>query len=283
MNEECEPLVSVIVPNFNNSEYLCDCIDSILSQTYKSIEVVIADDCSTDGSQEIIKRYESKCSKVKGIYQPVNKGVTQNRIDAIDKARGVYITTMDSDDYYYCVDKIEKEKLLIDEYAANGSEIVAFSNSALVKPDGTLIGFRGDENNLRQGNLLNCIITRSCKIPYNFLITKKQFYNAGGYDPRIALYEDWDFKIRLAAQYEFHYTNKVGNAIRLHGQGLSSTSLLRHVFWLQKIFWKNFRLIQSGERKRAVKIMYHNLYMIIKNQIRAKIKKVRKWSWGSYV
>ena len=59
--------LAIIVPNYNNSKYLNDCLDSILSQTYKDLEIIIVDDCSTDSSLEIIQDYEKIDKRIKVI------------------------------------------------------------------------------------------------------------------------------------------------------------------------------------------------------------------------
>ncbi len=278
MHKDENPLVSVIVPNYNNDAYLETCIESILSQTYKNIELIIIDDCSTDNSKKIIQKYEESYPNVKAIYLSKNRGVTLNRIHAINEAKGTYITTIDSDDYYYTDEKIEKEKKLIDTFMKEGKEIIAFSNSALVRKDTSFIGFRGNENNLREGNLLMGILTRDCKIPYNFLMSKEQYLKAGGYDPNIPLYEDWDFKIRLASLYEFYFTGSCGNAITIHGEGLSSTSKLRHIYWLHKIFWKNIHLLHGEKKWKAMKMIYKKLFKLSLIYLKEILQKYNKGS-----
>lgn len=60
MSNNREPLISVVLPSYNHAKYLRECIDSVLNQTYKNIEFIIVDDCSTDNSKEIILSYKDK-------------------------------------------------------------------------------------------------------------------------------------------------------------------------------------------------------------------------------
>lgn len=71
---QTQPLVSVIIPNFNHARYLPERIDSVLGQTYKNIEVIILDDCSTDNSRNIIKQYSKSPQITEIVYNEENSG-----------------------------------------------------------------------------------------------------------------------------------------------------------------------------------------------------------------
>lgn len=101
-------LVSVITPVYNAEEFLRETMDSVLNQTYKNIEYLLIDDCSTDSSPSIIKEYQEKDSRVKYIKLAQNSGAAVARNTGIENAAGRYIAFMDSDDVWY-LDKIEKQ------------------------------------------------------------------------------------------------------------------------------------------------------------------------------
>lgn len=90
--------ISIIVPVYNVEQYLEECINSIINQTYKNIEVLLIDDGSTDGSGEICRKYNDKYEYITSIYQK-NKGVCAARNIGLYKATGKYICFIDSDDY----------------------------------------------------------------------------------------------------------------------------------------------------------------------------------------
>lgn len=91
------PIVSIIVPIYNTAEYIEDCIQSILSQSYKNIELILVNDGSTDGSNQICKKYEN-LSNVQYIEKE-NAGVVEARKRGVEEARGEWIMFVDSDDY----------------------------------------------------------------------------------------------------------------------------------------------------------------------------------------
>lgn len=89
--------VSVIVPVYNSVKYLKQCLDSILSQTYRNIEIILVDDGSSDGSSEICDRYKELDNRIIVIHNE-NHGVSYSRNCGIDKSSGKYIVFVDSDD-----------------------------------------------------------------------------------------------------------------------------------------------------------------------------------------
>lgn len=89
--------ISIIVPVYNVKEYLCECLDSIVNQTYKNIEIIIIDDGSTDGSEVICDEYKKKDKRIKVVHQK-NKGLSVARNKGIELSTGKYISFIDSDD-----------------------------------------------------------------------------------------------------------------------------------------------------------------------------------------
>ena len=92
-------LVSVIVPVYNAEAFLQECLDSILTNTYAELEVIVIDDGSTDRSPQICDEYARKDNRVK-VFHKENGGVSSARNVGLDNARGEWVTFCDSDDYY---------------------------------------------------------------------------------------------------------------------------------------------------------------------------------------
>ena len=110
-------LVSIIVPIFNTAEYVEECIQSILSQSYKNIELILVDDGSTDGAGAVCQKYEH-LPNVK-FYRQENLGVNAARGKGVQESTGEWITFVDSDDYYLRNDAIQ---MLVSE--SEGVDIV---------------------------------------------------------------------------------------------------------------------------------------------------------------
>lgn len=90
-------LISVVIPIYNSEKYLKKCLDSILKQTYKELEIILVNDGSTDKSEIICKEYYGKYNNIKYIFQK-NKGVSEARNRGIREAFGKYLAFIDSDD-----------------------------------------------------------------------------------------------------------------------------------------------------------------------------------------
>ena len=96
--ESLQPLISVIVPCYNVEKYLQKCVDSILNQTYRNLEVILVDDGSTDSTPQMCDEYQRKDERVNVIHK-VNGGQSDARNIALDCFKGEYVTFVDSDDY----------------------------------------------------------------------------------------------------------------------------------------------------------------------------------------
>lgn len=93
------PRISIIMPIYNAAPYLAQAIDSVLNQSYKDIELILVNDGSTDGSDDIIKKYAQSDSRVIDIHKR-NAGVFRAREDGLAIAHSEYVMFMDSDDWY---------------------------------------------------------------------------------------------------------------------------------------------------------------------------------------
>lgn len=92
------PMISLIVPVYNSEKDLRKCLDSIINQTYRNLEIILIDDGSTDGSGAICDEYAAKDSRIVCVHQP-NSGVSKARNEGIKRVHGDYIHFPDSDDY----------------------------------------------------------------------------------------------------------------------------------------------------------------------------------------
>ncbi len=109
--------ISIIVPIYNAEKYLKKCIDSLVNQTKKELEIILVNDGSTDNSERIIKEYKDKRIKY---FKNKNQGIGKTRNFGIEQATGKYLMFVDSDDY------IEKNmcKLMFDKAFSNSLDIV---------------------------------------------------------------------------------------------------------------------------------------------------------------
>lgn len=131
-SENKEIKVSVIIPVYNMEKYLKECLDTVVSQTLKEIEIICINDGSNDKTEEIIKEYADKDSRVKLISQE-NQGVGRARNNGIRNAKGKYVAFMDPDDWYP-----ENNTLKLLYQSAEKHNVMICGGSLLEVTDGNL-------------------------------------------------------------------------------------------------------------------------------------------------
>ena len=160
--------VSVIVPIYNASEYLSRSIESILNQSYENLEIILIDDCSTDNSKEIIKKYALKDTRIKPFYSEVNQGVSKSRNIGLKSVSGDYVMFMDADDY------IVKDmiKIMLEKAIKYNSDMID-SYHLIIYNNKTFLEHKSLKKDLVLGNKDNIeMITKSSYITGKLINTK---------------------------------------------------------------------------------------------------------------
>ena len=122
--------ISVIIPAYNTGSTLKECVDSILNQSYKDLEVILVDDCSKDDTYAIMEEYADNDSRVKIIRNSINSGAGFSRNRGLDIATGNYITFVDSDDYL----ELDTYESVVDAIKNNDNpDIVRYSQNSFLE------------------------------------------------------------------------------------------------------------------------------------------------------
>ncbi len=126
-----ETLISIIIPVFNVKDFICRCVDSVISQTYTCIEIILVDDGSDDGSEKICETYKDSDDRIV-VYHKINGGLSDARNYGLEKANGELISFIDSDDYV-SKDYIETLFVNLVEYNADisGCSFVCFNDNTI--------------------------------------------------------------------------------------------------------------------------------------------------------
>lgn len=126
ISDDNKPMVSVIVPTYNVGDYIKQCVDSLLEQTYKDIEVICIDDGSTDDTLSILKFLEQKDDRLILIQQE-HLGVSAARNKGLERARGKYISFVDSDDFM----QWNSFEILVNVAESNNLDLIIFGANAV--------------------------------------------------------------------------------------------------------------------------------------------------------
>lgn len=254
--------ISIIIPNFNNGAYISDCIKSIYSQTHNRKEVIVVDDASTDNSVTVLENLKKYYEDLIVIRLQRNAGVSAARDIGIKNSTGQFICTVDSDDYFIDEEKLEKElQLILDYERRKNLTAIAFSYTVLVGQNKDFIKVRG-VSKIKQGSIFTQLLSRTCEIPHNMLFRKELYFQAGGYNTTLSLYEDWDLKIRLAKGWDFVFSNRLGIAYRQHTGGLSSANKREHLKSVWKIYRANSKGLSFLDRLKTVGIIIYIIKLI---------------------
>jgi glycosyltransferase involved in cell wall biosynthesis len=205
---EESPLVSVIAICYNHSRFIVECLESIRSQTYQNIELVIVDDCSVDDSTEVIRQWiQSTGSSATFVAHDCNTGICRSRNDALALVNGTYVSFISTDDYWL-PPKVARQVAILEQRR----------DAAVVYGDARCV----DENNkplenffvqacspvpAPRGNIYYPLLERSFIAP-GPLVRLDHLRKVGRYDEALA-YEDWDMWLRIAKRYRFAFTSHV--------------------------------------------------------------------------
>lgn len=248
--------ISVYITSYNQKEYLRQAIESVLAQTLKPWEIILVDDCSTDGSQDLIKSYQSQYPDlIKGIFHEKNTGVTQARIDAIQSAQGEYITYVDGDDLFL-PQKLEEEARLVQEHTCD----LAFSNYYIIGDNPHEIQSVWAQHREQMpafGDMHLEVFARKFPGKSLFrceLVHRDILFQTGLYDPNLKIYEDYELKIRMAARAKIAYTLQALSKYRDNPQGLSKSKQALHLASYEYIYEKHAQAIKEKYPQHQVEI-----------------------------
>ncbi|MEJ5313048.1 MULTISPECIES: glycosyltransferase [Anaerolinea] len=235
------PRVSIIIPTYNNAQFLPSTLESVFQQTYQDYEIIVIDDGSTDNTREVLTPYQSK---IRYLFQE-NQERSAARNYGLTVAQGELIAFLDSDDLWL-PQKLERQVKVMDEYP---EVVLVFSQAYFINPEGQPTAFCGDWidgkpaegieirsffEDFAQGNVVYGGGSTS-------LVRREALNKAGNFDIHITHGEDWDLWWRLSALGPFAYIPEPLIYYRVFG-------------------WKKLLQRQSTE-----KALQEHLYVIEKN------------------
>jgi glycosyltransferase involved in cell wall biosynthesis len=186
--------ISVVITSFNQSKYLIEAIESVIHQTSRAHEIIVADDCSSDGSVDVIKNYMQKYPDlVIGVFNEKNRGIPQNRNSGLGKVTGDFVFILDGDDRFL-PKNVEKMKgaLKRDE-----SLKCIYSNLNFIDAEGKFLHVR-DKGEQPSGDIFFHIAVGKFGILRNMIIDISLLRDIGFFDENFPRYDGFELTLRLA-------------------------------------------------------------------------------------
>ena len=270
--------ISVYITSYNKIQYIEQSIKSVLSQTLKPFEIVIIDDASQDGSQDLIQSYASQYPDlIFPVFNEKNIGIARCRNKALSLITGDLVTFLDGDDFFY-PNKLELEyKQLI---KCQNTQVV-YSNFNYVDKTGELIDCFAEETDVpATGDIFINTFTRNYNVKSGSNYIYEMFYRncafeIGLYDKNIKIWEDWDFRIRMSKIFRYGYCSEINSVYRQLPDSLHTSPFETHYHEQIKIYNKNKPLIK--DLKKEEKNYIHNkVYSKIKSLLIKIIEDNRK-------
>lgn len=257
-----KPLISIIIPIYNVSQYITKCLDSVFSQTYKNFEVILVDDCGTDDSMDIVREYLNKnvLLNVNIISHERNRGLSAARNTGLVNAKGEYVYFLDSDDSISddCLSVLAetlKDKfydVVLADYKFVGTDSIS---SDLKLPECELIGNASILGAYANGLWYVMAWNKLCR--REFLINNGLFFEEG------YLHEDviWSFKLACKADSMYVVNKKTYNYLVRSSSIMTSMSIEKDVTVYLKAFERIIDFVKKENR-----IFGKNEYTIIEGK-----------------
>lgn len=242
--------VTCVIASCNNIDTLRGAILSVLNQSVPVREIIVCDDASTDGSQDLISEIAASVNSIRPIFRTQNIGVSANRDLAIRESKQPFVTQLDGDDLF------ARRKVEFEWAALSGrADSVAYSYVAHLHPNRF---WRSSVQNPAEtvedsmASPLELLLSRRGSIPRDMLLAKSLYLETGGYHHEARLYEDWELKLRLAAMnVDWRHSGHLGTLYVQRISSLSRANWNAHLEQLLEIMQRLDAVIRPilGEQK----------------------------------
>lgn len=233
-----DPVVSVIIPNYNHAPFLRERIESVLAQQYQGFEVIILDDYSTDDSQSIISSYADNPHISHIVISDKNSGSPFSQWNkGISLAKGAYIWIAESDD----VADPQMLGTLMDELQKRDDAVIAFAHSRLIDEEGAELPYGWHKDNMHKP-----IVYEGRQFVMRKMLTSNYIYNASMAVFRKSAYKgmntnfqnysycgDWAFWIEMALKGKVIEVGTILNSYRLHQGQTTNKSVQTGGKWIE--------------------------------------------------
>jgi glycosyltransferase involved in cell wall biosynthesis len=211
--------VSVIIPAYNQAQYLRSAIESVIAQTCTDWELIVVNDGSTDSTAQVLSDFENE-KRLKAIHQD-NQGLAAARNTGIHAAVGHHVALLDSDDAW----QPEFLETMLATIALNPAASVFYCVAQCMDESGSVLPQRAGANAVTPDQMYQTLLNANFIIPSTVVINRRILLEAGSFDasrPEMHGCEDWDLWLRLASSFKFAGISKPLVRYRLHDASMSA-------------------------------------------------------------
>lgn len=239
-------MISVIIPSYNRASTLPMAINSVLGQTYRDIELILVDDGSTDGTEDLIRSIRD--SRLRYIKLEKNGGACRARNIGIDAARGEYIAFQDSDDRWH-PDKLERQLRFLQE---NGVDMVYCAMTRGSVDGSTVVQIPSEkiQNEVSRGDRYKKLLEKNTMAMVGVLC-RAACAQTVRFDEALPRWQDWDWALRIFQLYEVYYQHEVLVDSFIQSDSIS-LRYEKHPVALDMIYVKHQTMIQSDPMLRSI-------------------------------
>lgn len=201
------PMVSVVIATYNTAKYLPEAVRSVLLQTYNNYEIIVVDDGSTDGTDEVMEQFQSE-EKVH-YYVLKHGGQAKTKNAGIMASKGDFVAFLDADDFW-TIDKIEKQ---LPCFNRNDNIGIVYTNLTVLDQDG---GNRtSSDRKYYNGKITEPLLMDNFVTGMTSMVRRECFDVCGLFDETLPMGIDYDLWLRLSTKYDFYYLNESTYVYRL--------------------------------------------------------------------
>lgn len=254
------PLISVIIITYNRGRYIREAVESVVNQSFKDLELIIIDDCSTDDTESIIAEYAKKDDRVRYFKLPERGGISKARNFALRESVGEYIAVLDSDDVWCDNNKLKKQY----EFLNKNSDYVLVGGGVIVI-DETGKEIKKYFNLEKDKDIRGNILYKNQFAHSSVMFRKDVALKVGGYDENLNIGEDYDLWLKLGAigkmhnfqEYFLKYRTHQGNITLRRVEALKNNFAIikRHKNQYQNYY---FAYLRRAVRMAVYKFLYHS-------------------------
>jgi glycosyltransferase involved in cell wall biosynthesis len=213
-----QELVSVIMPVYNSADYLHEAVNSVLSQSYDPVELIIVDDASTDNSGQILAEISLRVPGLRVVRLNENIGAAGARNAGLSVARGEFVSFIDADDVWLPEKTSRQVEVLIGDTEAGW----VYCNGFIIKQDMGVLYLFSDCGHRPAGMVYDQILRGSLWIvPSSIMVRRNVLDECGHFDPELRSVEDWEFLLRVARKYKCGYLAETLIKYRQHTESVS--------------------------------------------------------------